>query len=97
MSGLCLVLFCFLFLLSEVAPKAQSKSVAAALYNTMQIGDCKLLGVVRKLFWGTCYCLLGVRTHPVLLPNTTPLKLVRARIFVELPPAGEENWIKLSK
>lgn len=58
MSGLCLVVFCFLFLLSEIVPKTHLKSVAAPLSNTMQTGDCKLLGVVRELFWGTWCCLV---------------------------------------
>lgn len=34
----------FLSLLSEVAPKAQPNLVAAALCNTVWIGDCKSWG-----------------------------------------------------
>lgn len=44
--------FFFLFLLSEVAPKAQPKSVVAPLYNALWRGDCELLGMVKELFWG---------------------------------------------
>lgn len=78
------------FLLSEVAPKPQPKSVAAPLYNTVQRGDCELLGMVREDF-----LLPLVRTHPILWFNNTLLKLARARTFVELSAAEEENWIKV--
>ena len=101
MSGHLHVWFVFGFILFFVPPFRSSSQSSA------QISSCSFVqyNVDRKLqaVGGDKGAVLGdlllpgVRTHPVLLPNNTLLKLVHARIFVELPPAEEENWIKLFK
>lgn len=101
MSGHLHVWFVFGFILFFVSPfrnssqsPAQMSSCRFVQYNADR--RLQTLGGGKGAVLGGLL-LPGVRTHPVLLPNNTPLKLVHARIFVELPPAEEENWIKLSK
>jgi len=90
------VLGFILFLVSSFRSSSQSSAQIGSCCFVQYNADRRLqaVGGGKGTVLGD---LPGVSTYPVLFANNALLKLVHARFFVELPPAEQENCIKLSK